>query len=393
MQGELEKVKERYFDLYEHAPSAYLTINDRGLILDANLTAGGVLGVSRSEMLKTPFTRYLTSADQDVYYKMHRRLVDTGEHQHCEVRLAPRGSAPVWVLIEATNDHGEDGSPVSRLVMSDITHERAAQDELRMHRDHLEDLVAARTAELLAVNTELMKATEAKSTFLANMSHELRTPLNSVIGFSQVLLKGLAGPLNDEERRQIGMIKDAGTHLLALIDDVLDMSRVETGKTVLQTESFDAGVLVDEVISALTPLAHERGITLSKDEASEDAVIVSDILRVRQILINLVGNAIKFTDEGSVFVALRLEKDGSVVFSVTDTGCGIAEANLGRIFEAFVQLDSADRIKPSGTGLGLALSLDYARLLGGTITAASQMGVGTTLTLKLPSVPSAADDE
>jgi signal transduction histidine kinase len=295
---------------------------------------------------------------------------------------------------------------------------RQANEELEMHRTHLEELVEQRTRELAAANAELdavneelqainqeltatneelhsaldevartnaelEEATQAKSRFLANMSHELRTPLNSVIGFASILLQGLAGPLNEEQRRQIAMIADSGRQLLALVDDVLDLSKIEAGKVTVVVRDFDAAALVRQVVESSRPLAAEKGLDLVAVAPDGPFMMRSDSGRVRQILLNLVGNAIKFTERGRIEVGLAHNGDDAV-FSVTDTGRGISPRDVRRIFDAFVQVGDDAEPKAEGTGLGLALAREYAVLLGGSIEVESEPGVGSTFTVRLP---------
>lgn len=278
------------------------------------------------------------------------------------------------------------------VIVSDVTERILAERELDRYRAHLEDLVSERTAdlaeaneELSATNEELQRATEAKSAFLASMSHELRTPLNSIIGFSSLLAEGLIGPVTDEQLEKIEIVNRAGQHLLALINDVLDLEKVAAGRVEIHIERFSLARLTREVADTVAPLAHERGLDLRVTVGDDVPDLQSDHAKVRQILLNLVGNAIKFTDVGYVEMSASLDGDGSTVsLSVTDTGPGIAEQNQVRVFERFTQVQGSGRIKPPGTGLGLAISREYAELLGGTLELTRSSSEGSTFTLRLP---------
>lgn len=253
------------------------------------------------------------------------------------------------------------------------------ESELTLHREHLEQLVNERTL-------KLQDANEAKTRFLAQMSHELRTPLNSIIGFSGSVLQGLAGPLTDEQTTQIGMVSNSGKHLLSLINDVLDISRIEAGRAELEISRFDCTRLVEEIVQTMMPLATEKGLRLRTELAQAVPEMTSDCGKVKQILLNLTANAVKFTNAGEVFV--KLSTDNSLVeFQVTDTGPGIEPGALGRIFDAFVQGDLNGGQRPVGTGLGLAISREYATMLGGEIRVSSEVGVGSEFTLRLPITP------
>jgi PAS domain S-box-containing protein len=277
------------------------------------------------------------------------------------------------------------------VIVSDVTERKAAERALAEHREHLEELIEERTAELARANTELetanaelQRATAAKSAFLASMSHELRTPLNSIIGFSSLLRDGLIGPLTPEQAEKTDIINRSGRHLLALINDILDLEKIEAGKVEVHAEEFSAHDLVRELSDMVAPLVSEKGLEL-RVAADGAVVLMSDPAKVRQILLNLLSNAIKFTNEGGV--KLRLEHDttaGTVAFHVSDTGPGIAEEDQRRVFERFTQIQALGDVKPSGTGLGLALSREYAHLLGGTLSVTSAVGSGSTFTLTLP---------
>lgn len=278
------------------------------------------------------------------------------------------------------------------VIVSDVTERILAERELDRYRAHLEDLVSERTAdlaeaneELSATNEELQRATEAKSAFLASMSHELRTPLNSIIGFSSLLAEGLIGPVSDEQLEKIEIVNRAGQHLLALINDVLDLEKVAAGRVEIHVERFSPARLMREVADTVAPLAHEKGLDLRVAVGEDVPDLDSDHAKVRQILLNLVGNAIKFTDVGHIEMSVSRDDDTSTVsLSVTDTGPGIAERDQARVFERFTQVHGSGRIKPAGTGLGLAISREYAELLGGTLELASSPGAGSTFTLRLP---------
>ncbi|MDO8962921.1 MAG: ATP-binding protein [Coriobacteriia bacterium] len=259
---------------------------------------------------------------------------------------------------------------------------KAADRELEEHRARLEETVDIRTVELTRLNEELSLATLAKSEFLASMSHELRTPLNSIIGFSGVLLQGLAGEVPDEQREQIRMINNAGKHLLSLINDILDLSKIEAGRMEVVPTTFSLDDLVQDTLESVRPLAAERGLALSSEIRGDDAAVCTDSDRLRQIVLNLVGNAVKFTEEGSVVVATDVTDPDVVSVSVMDTGPGIGEDDLERIFEEFVQAPASPTTK--GTGLGLPISRRMAALLGGSVGVTSELGRGSTFTVVVP---------
>ncbi|MCA9924988.1 MAG: GAF domain-containing protein, partial [Anaerolineales bacterium] len=227
------------------------------------------------------------------------------------------------------------------------------------------------------------EADRLKSAFLASMSHELRTPLNSIIGFTGIILQGLAGPLNEEQKKQMGMVQNSARHLLSLINDVLDISKIEAGQLEIVSKPFDMREAVNKLVRTLTPLAAEKGLTLMTKMAPEIGIIVSDQRRVEQILINLINNAIKFTEYGEVVVECRT-KDGFVLTEVADTGIGIKEENLGKLFIPFRQIVTGTSRSHEGTGLGLSICKRLVNKLGGEIWVESKWKVGSKFIFTLP---------
>jgi signal transduction histidine kinase len=276
----------------------------------------------------------------------------------------------------------------------DITPELEAQARLRDSERRLTEMaaglqaeVAGQTEQLVRANDDLIAASSAKSRFLANMSHELRTPLNSIIGFAGVLGQGMAGPLNEEQAREIEMIRRSGDHLLALVNDILDLERIEEGSSTVVISEFAIGGLFNDVAATIRPLAGRKGVRLDV-ECPAKARISSDRGKLEQVLLNLVGNAVKFTDEGQVTLTCRAE-GGKVFLAVRDTGLGIPSEELPRVMEDFHQVERIDGMKPEGTGLGLAISRRLVDLLGGSITVESTPGLGSTFTVELPLDPRA----
>jgi len=215
------------------------------------------------------------------------------------------------------------------------------------------------------------------------MSHELRTPLNAIIGYQNLLVDGVTGPITDTQRRQLDRIGASAHHLLMLIDEVLTLSRVEAGKEVIHLESIDVVRVLDEAHSIVEPLAKQKNLELRIVNPETTTVIESDPGKLRQAILNLLSNAVKFTGRGSV--TLRAFGDGDhVAFEVRDTGIGIAPEHLERIFEPFWQVEASMTRTAPGTGLGLAVTRRLAHLLGGEVSVQSAVGEGSTFTLRLP---------
>lgn len=254
----------------------------------------------------------------------------------------------------------------------------------KRQEERLEELVTARTAELASSLAALEEANHVKDDFLASMSHELRTPLNSVIGFSGILLAGMAGELNEEQARQVAMIRSSGERLLALVNDVLDLSRLEAGYVNVQAQEFDLVSLCEKVVESMRPLIGGRDIGIVVDFSDLVIPVWNDEDKVGQILLNLVSNAIKFTEHGEVRVHPTVSRDGLwAQVEVSDTGCGVTPDEVERIFERFHRVKITQPIA-EGAGLGLAISRRFADLLGGRLSAQSTPGVGSTFTLRIP---------
>lgn len=240
-----------------------------------------------------------------------------------------------------------------------------------------------RTRDLKEARERAESADRLKSAFLATMSHELRTPLNSILGFTGMLLEGYPGPLNAEQQKQLGMVQNSAKHLLDLINDVLDVSKIEAGQLEVKFRDFDLRSSLERLAVSMKPLAEQKGLELRVSIAPEIQRLDSDRRRVEQIVLNLVNNAIKFTHRGSV--TLSAEQDGEFVrIAVADTGMGIKSQDLATLFVPFRQLDTGLERHHEGTGLGLVISRRLTELLGGEIEVESRWGEGSTFEISLP---------
>ncbi len=271
----------------------------------------------------------------------------------------------------------------SRRIVS-LEHERKlAEEQLQEAHDNLEIKVFDRTAQLAVAKEQAEAANRLKSIFLATMSHELRTPLNSIIGFTGILLQGLTGKLSSEQTKQIGMVQRSSRHLLELINEVLDISKIEAGEMEMYISTFDVVESISSVIESLVPASQKSNLGLTLKIAPEVGQISTDRRRFEQILVNLIGNAIKFTEQGEVQVYC-LVKENHLEVKITDTGIGMSSENLKLLFVEFSQLNSGLTRSKEGAGLGLSISRKLAHLLDGDIIVESVFGEGSTFTVVLP---------
>lgn len=263
-------------------------------------------------------------------------------------------------------------------------HNALLHEQIQRHAAELEVRVAERTARLEAAMEKAREADRLKSAFLAAMSHELRTPLNSIIGFTGILRQGLVGPLNDEQAKQLGMVNHSAQHLLSLINDVLDISKIEAGQLQLTCAAFDMSQVVDKLVQTTRPLADKKALAIACRLAPDTGVVYADRRRVEQVLLNLLSNAIKFAESGTITIECRRTGEG-LETRVTDTGIGIRREDFGKLFQAFHQLESGLTRRYEGTGLGLSICKKLVEMMGGRIWVQSQWGQGSTFAFTLPS--------
>jgi PAS domain S-box-containing protein len=244
-------------------------------------------------------------------------------------------------------------------------------------------------SELLEARREAEAANSAKSQFLASMSHELRTPLNAIIGYSEMVQEEVEDLGQPELASDLAKIRTAGRHLLALINDILDLSKIEAGKMELFLETFEIRTLVDEVVATARPLVEKNANRLVVDVAPQPGTMHADLTKVRQMLLNLLSNACKFTERGTITLTIAREHDEAsggeaVMLRVSDTGVGMTPAQMDRLFEAFAQAEASTTSKYGGTGLGLAITKRFSQMMGGDVTVQSEAGKGSAFTVRLP---------
>jgi signal transduction histidine kinase len=310
--------------------------------------------------------------------------------------IDPRSGATVPVEAisgKVVSKHGEDTAVVT--ILHDLTEAVEKQhlyEQVKRHSEELREKVREATAELAEQNEllrrqafQLEQASAAKSQFLANVSHELRTPLNAIIGYTHLLLEGVSGEITRPQREKLNRMDSNARHLLSIINDLLDLARIESGKMPVQLERVVLQELIEEVMTEVEPLIDRTTLAVTRHISSEVPEILTDRQKVKQIVLNLLSNALKFTPQGSV--SIRLQHDAeqdNICVSVADTGIGISDENQKTIFEAFQQADSSYARRQGGTGLGLTICRRLASILDGRIHLSSQLGEGSTFTLVLP---------
>jgi PAS domain S-box-containing protein len=410
----LRDSEERYRSVIAALDEGIILVDAEGLLLASNASAERILGPVASQTTGKPSAEAFPGPIDEEGKSVpggdlpFLRTLRTGEPRQNEiVGIARSDGARVWISMNSQPlIHFGDTAPHAAMAsFTDITARKAAEESLRAVHALLESRVEQRTSQLVDANLRLQieieereraqhelsnakdaadTANHAKSAFLANMSHELRTPLNAVIGFSELLEQEIFGGLNDKQRGYVGNVLVSGRHLLQLVNDVLDISKVEAGRMDLAYERTPIGSIVDVVRSVIQAVAAKKGINLEVTVPPHLPEVSIDPGRIKQVLYNLIANAIKFTPRGGVVRVSARTGDGHLVVMVSDTGVGIAREDLSRLFREFEQLPQPGGVRPEGTGLGLALTKRLVELHGGKVEVESELGKGSTFSVHLP---------
>lgn len=362
--------EQKYRELVQNANSIILKLDTEGRVTFVNEFAEGFFGFEEEEILGRSVVGTIVPEVETGGRDLARMIGDLGRHPERFARNenenVKKGGERVWISWTNKPIYGPAGDLTGCLcVGNDIT------DLILLERQLVRAKEAAESADRL------------KSAFLATMSHELRTPLNAIIGFTGILLQGLPGPLNEEQQKQMGMVQHSARRLLELITDVLDLSKIEAGRLEVARAPFDLEQSILKAVQTVRPLAEGRGLSLTADVSPEVGRSTGDSRRVEQVLLNLLNNAVKFTESGGIVLEARRQGD-TVVVSVQDTGIGVRSEDLSKIFEPFYQCDGGLTRKHEGTGLGLSISRKLVEKMGGSITARSRHGEGSTFTVVLP---------
>ncbi len=349
-----------------------------------------ILGYSPEECLADPEfwqTRLHPNDHEGVLHTM-AESARTGEPSSMEYRMIARNGNVVWFHDQSVLLRDDKGQPLYwQGIMVDISTRKQAEAEILQLNAELERRVEKRTR-------ELERALRAKDEFLASMSHELRTPLNAILGLSESLAENVAGPLNEKQQRYVKTISESGSHLLSLINDILDLARIESGQVVLNITEVNLQQVCQASLRMINQLAHKKEQEVSLEVEDGIDYIWVDERRLKQILVNLLSNAVKFTPSGGK-LGLKVHADPAekhIMFTVWDNGIGISENDFERLFQPFVQLDSSLSREAPGTGLGLALVAQMVRLHGGNVSLESKLNEGSRFTVTLPWEPALATD-
>lgn len=363
-------------------PDTIFQISDEGVIKDCRKSEGVDLHIAPEEFIGRNMAEFIPEQITNKYLAATLLANKTEEVQVIEYDLVIRGNKYSYEARLAVSKGASDNFVFVR----DITHRKKAEKELRFERSELALRVEERTTELQTMNAELQRAVEAKDKFLATVTHELRTPLNVILGATEAMEDNIYGPLNTNQLQSVGRISQSGYQLLELINDILDVARIDSEQLALNIKPTNVTSVCQSCVEMIGEVARGRNINVEFESCKSTVSAMVDELRLRQILMNLLGNAVKFTDEGgSVGSKLNFDSENETLsIAIWDTGIGIAEENVDKLFKHFVQLDSGLSRQYQGSGLGLALVRRLAIMHGGDVSVKSELGVGSTFTVTLP---------
>lgn len=379
-------LESRFRKLLEAAPDAILEVNPEGEIMLLNEAAEQMFGYSRGELLGmnveslVPATMRGGHAKHRASYANHPKTRPMGTGLELEGQRKDGSLFPVEISL---SPNWIDGSLHVIASVRDITERKLIEDRIRSLREQYTAELTLKNEQLEARNREVEQANRLKNEFLASMSHELRTPLHTIIGFSELLGEQLEGDLNEKQKRFVGHIVQDARHLLELINDILDISKIESGQMDLKKEPFDFGLCINEVLAGIHQQAASKNVKLD-NKADFRQALYADRVRVKEMLYNLLSNAVKFTPDGGCVRVESVVKNNCLEVTVCDSGIGIPMEEQVFIFEKFYQARASKKAGGEGTGLGLPITKHLIELHGGSIKIESLPGQGSRFTLVFP---------
>lgn len=366
----IDAERRRYQELFEFAPDGYLITDLYGVVREANRIAGSLVNVAPDRLIGKPLVSFVPPDHRRSFRMLLNQLHTLDRVQEWEVQLCERGDGVIDAAVTVGTVYDANGKPTAlRWLLRDVTARKQAEEQLR--RVQLQNL-------------ELKEVDRLKTQFIATLSHELRTPLNAILGFSNLLLSYFQKQPNNPLMGMVERIVRNGKHLLSLIEDMLDFSKLQSNHLELQVEPFDLSEFVSTTANELRSLANQKGLEFNVLCPAHEVLIENDSTRVRQVLVNLLSNAIKFTEVGCVSVEVLELPEARVAIVITDTGIGMDPEDQSRIFEPFWQANQTTTRQHGGTGLGLAISKLLVELMQGSFSVESQLGQGAIVRVEFP---------
>ena len=376
----LVESRDEYTQLYETAPVGYLTTNSEGIIQKTNQTLSQMLGYPKSNLMSKRLSAFIEADDQDILYKHRLQVLDTDQKLSCELRFRTQSGNSIWVRIDSireTSPHTHQHAQI-RSVLIDINERKRVEAELENSKKEAES------------------ANQAKSKFLETMSHEVRTPMNGVIGMASLLIDT---QLDAQQQKFIQVIQDSAESLISIINDILDLSRLEANQMQLDQSEFDLTELVNCVINVIEPQANTKKLDIVRHFSADlSQYYMGDRGRIRQILLNLLGNAMKFTEQGTLSINITPQNtetntgNSTLRFEIQDTGIGITSDDIKNLFDRYVQADASLNSQYGGSGLGLAICKELVIAMQGQIGAESTPNSGSLFWFELPLQPVSAKE-
>jgi len=389
---ERKMAEERYLFIFENSPNAILLVNFKGIVIDSNSTSKKIFGYGKENLVNKPFGKLNhIFPDQIKFYfkKVFKAFFNGDIPEPIEIEIKTKSGGKIWVNLQASLLKIENETMI-QFIFQEITEKKKMELLEIEFKVQLENEVETRTKELNEALEQqnlyldqIVKSSQFKTEFMATMSHELRTPLNAMIGFTDLLLEGVYGPLNEEQLEFMNDIKNSAEHQFDMIQHILDISKIEAGEITLNIKKFSLNTMVYQIKSSLKPQYKKKDLKFKINGLDNEKEIYADPIRFKEILLNLLSNAVKFTISGTITLIVQ-EKYDHWLFKVRDSGIGISTKDYDLVFKEFKRIDSTYVRSVPGTGLGLSLTKRLVNLHSGEITFFSVLGVGTTFTFSIP---------